>query len=103
MNKDSTNRNKFDQSQVIPDEIRQKLMGHVNENWDKIILALTDLATGIWVEQNVYHKETGEIVKQRVYQKEPDTTTAQYLTNQVIGKPKEAVNIEGKVNLVMDA
>lgn len=92
----------FDQKNVIPDEIRLKLTNHVNENWDKIITALTDLAVGIWYEHMQVDKN-GDPVRVRVYQQKPDTTTAQWLANQVIGKPKEAMNIEGKVTLILDA
>lgn len=92
----------FDQRNVLPDEIRAKLAKHVDDNWDKIIMALTDLATGLWYEDLVLDKATQEPIKVRVYKQKPDGPTAQYLANQVIGKPKESMNVEGKVNLIMD-
>lgn len=91
----------LNQKNVIPDEVRLKLQEHVGKNWDEIIQALHDLSIGVWVERVITDK-LGNPVSVRVYQKEPDSATAQYLINQVAGKPKESMNVEGKVNLVMD-
>ena len=85
----------------IPDEIRTKLVNTVNENWDELIQAIMDLAQGIWMQEKVTDKN-GVLIDVRVYQQKPDREVAKYLTDQVIGKPKESMNIEGRVALVMD-
>lgn len=90
-----------DKRDVVPDEIRAKLINSVDENWDSLMDALLDLATGVWVKEDVVGKN-GILVDVRVYQKPPDREVVKYLTDQVIGRPKESMNIEKKVNFVLD-
>jgi hypothetical protein len=87
-------------TKTIPDEIRAKLVTSVNASWDEIIASLVELATGVWLMEDVY--ENGALKEHKVFKKAPDKEVAFYLTNQVIGKPKESMNIEGKVVLKMD-
>lgn len=91
----------FEQKNDVPELARKRAVDKINENWDEIIQGQIELAKGIWVEQEVMNKE-GVLVDVKVYQKEPSKDAAQYLANQVIGKPKESMNIEGKVNLIID-
>ena len=67
--------------------------------WDEA--ALIDSATGMCVEKTIDVKnhrgvEQG-LISHRVYMLKPNTDVAQYLLNQLIGKPKETQIMEGQV------
>lgn len=85
----------------IVESDRDKLSEGVRDNFIEIVQALIDSAKGIWVEKEVKAKtskgvETGPVLK-RVYQVKPNTDVAQYLLNQLVGKPKETKVMEGRV------
>lgn len=85
----------------VPELLRTRLAMMTEENWDEFIATLKDIALGFKVEEIVTDKE-GMPTKVRTYTTKPDKEVLQYLTNQVIGKPKESMNIEGRVSLVAD-
>jgi hypothetical protein len=91
----------FSQTSDIPDGLRHALVGMTEENWPELMEAMKQLALGIWVEQITYDKKNRP-TNVRVYQQKPDKDFLQYLANQAIGKPKESMNVEGKVSLIMD-
>ena len=98
-------------AQTIMDEVivasdRDDLVIKIRKDYEGIIQGLIDSATGMWVEEVVNAKDyrgnpTGMVVK-RVYQQRPNTDVAQYLLNQLVGKPKETQVMEGRVTLVRD-
>lgn len=59
----------------------------------KLIEAQIDLAVGY-----SYIDEKGD----KVYTKAPDATTGQYLLNQLIGKPKESIEVKEEIRLSVD-
>lgn len=71
---------------------RERAIYKVNRKLDKIIDAQIDAATGLY-----YITEDGK----HVYTKKPDTGVGEYLLNQVIGKPKENIEVKS-VNLNVD-
>ena len=86
---------------ALPDALRSDLHARIEFEKQNLIDALLDLAKGVWFEQASFdHK--GEHVPTKIYQKLPDKEVAQYLLNQVIGKPKENVTVQGRVNFIMD-
>lgn len=85
---------------TMPDDLRDNLSLRIYEKWDDIVEALFQLAKGIYREE-IKVTDKGEI-KTRIYQEKPDKEIAQYLANQVIGKPKENVTLQGRVNFIMD-
>lgn len=85
----------------IPDAVRALLVTKVNESWENILQAMIDLATGIYV-QDIKYDDAGSPIDQRVYRQKPDKDMQKYLADQVIGKAKESMNIEGKIQLLMD-
>ncbi len=91
----------FEKKNEIPDQVRALLVAEVQKNWPDLLQAMVDLAKGIYVE-DIKMDSNGSPVDSRVYQKSPDRDVAKYLMDQVIGKPKESMNIEGKINLIMD-
>lgn len=91
----------FEKTSDIPDSVRALLVSKVNDNWDEILQGMIDLATGIWV-QDIKYDDNGAPINQKVYRQKPDKDVQKYLADQVIGKPKESMNIEGKINLVID-
>lgn len=71
---------------------KEKTQNRVNKKLDKILDAQIDLATGV-------HYVTAD--GKRIYRKVPDGSTGQYLLNQLIGKPKESIEIKS-TNLNLD-
>ncbi len=93
---------KVNENSGIPDELRERMVAMTHENWDEFLATLKEIATGLWYEE-IRTDKNDMPISIRVYQTKPDKDVLTYLTNQVIGKPKESMNIEGKVNLIMDA
>ncbi len=71
---------------------REKTQMRVNKKLDKLVDAQIDAATGMY-----YVTADGK----HVYKKIPDTSTGQYLLNQLIGKPKESIEVK-TTNLNLD-
>ncbi len=92
---------KFETTNELPEEVRKLLIDKVQQNWDDIMQAMVDLASGIWV-QDIKYDDNGVPINQRVYKQKPDKDILKYLADQVIGKPKESQLIEGKINLILD-
>ena len=91
--------NNLDKLNTLPDDLRADLSARVNANWDEIFKALLELAKGAYFEDV---KETNDGAKlTRIYRRLPDKEVAQYLANQIIGKPKENLTLQGKVNFIM--
>ena len=91
----------FDKKIGIPEEFRGSAMTKIQENWDDLLDAQIRLAKGIFYVEKKKNKD-GEFVDERIYELKPDKEAGQYLMNQGMGKPKESMNIEGKVNLIVD-
>lgn len=81
-------------------ESRDALEMRVRENWNEILEAQIQAAKGINYETKIQGPdgETNVIV----YSKAPDLRVGQYLIDQVVGKPKERMDIKGNVTLVVD-
>ena len=71
---------------------RERVIHKVNKKLDKLIDAQVDLATGLY-----YVTTDGK----HVYTKPPNGSTGEYLLNQLIGKPKENIEIKN-TNLNLD-
>lgn len=83
------------------DTDRDALVKKVRSDYEAIVQALIDSAKGMWLKEQVEDKKTGSI-SARVYQMKPNTDVAQYLLNQLIGKPKETQVMEGRVHFELD-
>lgn len=86
---------------ALPDKMRGDLHARIELEQQNLIDALIDLAKGVWFEQSSFNHK-GEHIPTKIYQKLPDKEVAQYLLNQVIGKPKENIAVQGRVNFIMD-
>lgn len=88
------------ESKIDKDD-RDLLSTSVRNDLKEIIQGLVESAKGMWVQKTVINK-LGVEIEVPVYQKEPDTNDAQYLLNQLIGKPKETqVNLGIKNNIII--
>lgn len=74
---------------IQSENMRKFVIDEISKKMSPILQAQIDAAIGISV--SVKDKVTGKIVK--TYLKAPDTTVGQYLLNQVIGKPKETLDL----------
>lgn len=74
-------------------ESKKFVVKRIYKKKDRITDALIDAATGLY-----YHDPD----KGHVYQKKPDTNVGEYLINQLIGKPKESVEITDDRQLNVD-
>ena len=92
--------NNLDKLNTLPDDLRADLSARVNANWDEIFEALLELAKGAYFEEVKETKNGAKLT--RIYRRLPDKEVAQYLANQIIGKPKENLTLQGKVNFIMD-
>ena len=80
---------------------RDALVVAIKQDYEKIVQALIDSATGMCVEKTIdvkNHRGVPQgLISHRVYMMKPNTDVAQYLLNQLIGKPKETQIMEGQV------
>lgn len=73
---------------IKAEEARKYLVQRIADELEDILTSQIELAKGIY-----YETGTGEEVK-RVYQKHPNTRVAEYLLNQLIGRPTEFSEIK---------
>ena len=85
----------------IDENDRDALVVAVKKDYTKIVQALIDSAIGMCVEKTIdvkNHRGVPQgLISHRVYMMKPNTDVAQYLLNQLIGKPKETQIMEGQV------
>jgi hypothetical protein len=79
--------------QNIPVHARDHIVDRIFKKKDKLIDAQIDAATGLY-----YVTQKGD----HVYQKLPNTNTGEYLLNQLIGKPKESIDVQTEIRLNVD-
>jgi hypothetical protein len=72
---------------------RQQVVRRINKHKDEILKAQIEGAKGL-------HYLDAE--KNIVFTKKPDLSTGEYLLNQLIGKPKESMEIVGEMSLKVD-
>ena len=77
-------------------EARKFLVEEIKKDLEPIVLAQKEAAKGLWYE------EISNTGKKRVYQREPDLKTGEFLINQVAGKPKETLEMEGGIAIKLD-
>ena len=84
---------------IDPDD-RSELSLAVRENLHEILQAMVESAKGIWFKEVVV--KDGVTSTKPVYRKAPNTADAQYLLNQLMGKPKETqVNLGVQNNIII--
>lgn len=71
---------------------RERTQQRVNKKLEKLLDAQIDAATGLY-----YVTADGK----HVYKQKPETDTGQYLLNQLIGKPKESIEVK-TISLKLD-
>lgn len=81
-----------DNGRALPSTAREFIINRINRKREKIIDTHIDIATGYF-----YTTEDGK----HVYTKKPDASANEYLLNQLIGKPKESIEVK-TVNLNVD-
>lgn len=84
---------------LSPDD-RSDLAVAVRTNLKEILFSMIQAAKGVYVEKTVIKK--GMEITVPVYQEEPNIEAAQYLLNQLMGKPKEtSVDLHLKQNIIV--
>lgn len=85
---------------MSPDD-RSELSVTVRDNLKSIIQAMIESAKGMWVREIVVDKD-GIEVTMPVYRIKPNMDVAQYLLNQLMGKPRETqVDLHLKQNIIV--
>lgn len=80
---------------------RDALTMEVQENLREILRGMIESAKGMWVERTVQNKH-GVVMTVPAYQEKPNMDVAQYLINQLMGKPKEtSVDLHLKQNIIV--
>ena len=83
-----------------PDD-RSELSTEVRRHLSDIILAMIESAKGVYMREVTVNKLGVEVVVP-VYQKLPNMDVAQYLLNQLMGKPREtSVDLQLKQNIII--
>lgn len=77
---------------IAADKARDFYIKEALKDLPEIATGQRELAKGIWTEE--LDDKTGERI--RVYKKIPDTKMSEYVTNQIIGRPKETMEVSGK-------
>lgn len=77
---------------LLPPTPRERTQSRVNKKLEKLLDAQIDLATGLY-----YVTADGK----HVYKQKPDGGRGEYLLNQLIGKPKESIEVKS-INLKID-
>ena len=82
-----------------PDD-RSELSSVIRKNLTNILLAMIESAKGMWLEKTV--TKDGIEMSVPVYQVKPNTADAQYLLNQLMGRPKETqVSVDLQQNIII--
>lgn len=76
-----------------PKEARESVIERIYKKKDKLIDAQIDAATGL-----CYTTPDGT----HVYTQKPNTATGEFLLNQLIGKPKETMDVKTEIRLNVD-
>lgn len=85
---------------ISPDD-RGELSLTVRKNLREILTSMIESAKGMWMREIVIDKD-GVEVSVPVYQKKPNMDVAQYLLNQLMGKPKEtSVDLHLRQNIIV--
>ncbi len=71
------------------------LRGEIRKNWGDLIDTKIQLAKGIWVERVI---RDGTV---KVYQEKPDSSSLEYVFSMVVGKPKESLELSGKIESIL--
>jgi len=83
-----------------PDD-RSGMSVAVRENLTEILQAMIESAKGIWMREIVVDKNGIETTVP-IYQRMPNMDVAQYLLNQLMGKPREtSVDLQLKQNIIV--
>ena len=83
-----------------PDD-RSEMSVKVRDNLVEILQAMIESAKGIWFREITVNKQGIETSKP-VYQRLPNMDVAQYLLNQLMGKPREtSVDLQLKQNIIV--
>lgn len=80
---------------IQAEKSREFLVQEIVKDMGPIIQGLKEAAIGIYTEKEI--TEDGQVKKIVVYKEKPKYDVAEYLVNQVIGRPKESVALEGEV------
>lgn len=75
----------------LPEDLRNDLDLKIRENWKELTEALMNLAKGVYYEKSKTTAAGATIT--RIYKDKPDKEVAQYLVNQVVGKPAQSIDI----------
>lgn len=76
---------------IDKEKARRMILRAVSKNIREITQGQIELAKGVF-----YEKHDKQYGKMRVYKDKPDAAAAQYLFNQMIGKPTESYEVSGK-------
>lgn len=78
---------------VNPTTPREHIVNEINKNKIKILKAQIDESVGLhFIDAN----------GRTVYTRKPNTSMGEYLLNQLIGKPKESIDVKTEVRLNVD-
>lgn len=72
---------------IQAEEARKFVINEIAKDLQPILTAQKDVALGL------YYEKIDSGGKIRVYRKEPEARTGEYLLNQIIGKPKETLDV----------
>ena len=76
---------------------REYLINSIAKDLEPILEAQKESAKGIWLEEK---DKDGKRI--RVYQKHPALSTGEYLLNQLVGRPKESLEVSGGLDLKLN-
>jgi hypothetical protein len=72
---------------IKAEEARKYMISRITEELEPILTGQIELAKGL------YHETTDDEGKRRVYHQPPDSRVAAYLLNQLVGRPKETLDM----------
>lgn len=86
------------------EDARNYLDQAIREQLPEILQGQIELAKGIYVGSGsvAIDEETGEIISGAVYRKPPDVKAAKFLVDQLVGKAKQSVEVNGTLRTLVD-
>lgn len=82
--------------------LRNEFVEIVRPHLGEILRGQIELAKGAYTHKEIIDPDTGEVQEILSYKQPPNQKAGEYLFNQVIGKPKDRVEIEGEVRTLVD-
>jgi len=81
---------------ITAENARAFMLKEIAKDLEPIMAAQKEAAKGLWYEKLT---DSGKL---KIYQRDPELRTGEYLLNQLVGRPREVIQLSGEMSLKLD-